>query len=163
MFLLKSSDENRLHNTAPNLSVYMFVFCSFLFIFTPAASSFIKLNVNSFSLSRRLLFASLLNSLCFLAVVLPFPSQMGGASSYSTQFLSHSGPRGPPGMNPGGMVPSRPGPPPSAGSLYPSHPAQTQKMGQHGGYPGGQQGLKRPFHSEVSDGNISFIILKIQK
>uniref|UniRef100_A0A3B4Y2U5 Zinc finger MIZ-type containing 2 n=1 Tax=Seriola lalandi dorsalis TaxID=1841481 RepID=A0A3B4Y2U5_SERLL len=74
--------------------------------------------------------------------------QMGGASSYSTQFLSHSGPRGPPGMNPGGMVPSRPGPPPSSGGLYPSHPAQTQKMAQHGGYPGGQQGLKRPFHSE---------------
>uniref|UniRef100_A0A8C4DTX4 SP-RING-type domain-containing protein n=1 Tax=Dicentrarchus labrax TaxID=13489 RepID=A0A8C4DTX4_DICLA len=70
--------------------------------------------------------------------------QMGGASSYSTQFLSHSGPRGPPP----GMVSSRPGPPPTAGGLYPSHPAQAQKMPQHGGYPGGQQGLKRPFHSE---------------
>ncbi|KAI3362465.1 hypothetical protein L3Q82_012756 [Scortum barcoo] len=68
---------------------------------------------------------------------------MGGASSYSTQFLSHSGPRGPPGM-----VSSRPGPPPSTGGLYPSHPAQAQKMPPHGGYPGGQQGLKRPFHSE---------------
>uniref|UniRef100_A0A1A8F6R6 Zinc finger, MIZ-type containing 2 n=2 Tax=Nothobranchius korthausae TaxID=1143690 RepID=A0A1A8F6R6_9TELE len=75
-------------------------------------------------------------------------SQMGGASSYGTQFLSHSGPRGPPGMNPGGMVPSRPGPPPSTGGLYSSHPAQAQRMPQHGGYPGGQQGLKRPFHSE---------------
>lgn len=80
------------------------------------------------------------------ADVLPFPSQMGGASSYSTQFLSHSGPRGPPGM-----VSSRAGPPPSTGGLYPAHPAQTQKMPQHGGYPGGQQGLKRPFHSEVSE------------
>ncbi|KAM6902988.1 zinc finger MIZ domain-containing protein 2 [Xenentodon cancila] len=74
--------------------------------------------------------------------------QMGGASSYSTQFLSHSGPRGPLGMNPGGMVPSRPGPPPSSGGLYPSHPAQAQRMPLHGGYPGVQQGLKRPFHSE---------------
>ncbi|XP_056287903.1 zinc finger MIZ domain-containing protein 2 [Pseudoliparis swirei] len=69
--------------------------------------------------------------------------QMGGASSYSTQFLSHAGPRGPPGM-----VSSRPGPPPSSGGLYPTHPAQAQKMPQHGGYPGPQQGLKRPFHSE---------------
>ncbi|XP_078127133.1 zinc finger MIZ domain-containing protein 2 isoform X1 [Sander vitreus] len=69
--------------------------------------------------------------------------QMGGASSYSTQFLSHAGPRGPPGM-----VSSRPGPPPPGGGLYPSHPAQAQKMAQHGGYPGQQQGLKRPFHSE---------------
>lgn len=81
------------------------------------------------------------------AIVLPFPSQMGGASSYSTQFLSHSSPRGPPP----GMVSPRPGPPPTSGGLYPSHPAQTQKMSQHGGYPGGQQGLKRPFHSEVSE------------
>ncbi|KAM3873719.1 zinc finger MIZ domain-containing protein 2-like [Diretmus argenteus] len=71
--------------------------------------------------------------------------QMGGTSSYSTQFLSH--PRGPPGMSPGGMVPSRPGPPPSIGGMYPSHPAQAQRMPQHGGYPG-QQGHKRPFHSE---------------
>uniref|UniRef100_H2VEH3 Zinc finger MIZ-type containing 2 n=1 Tax=Takifugu rubripes TaxID=31033 RepID=H2VEH3_TAKRU len=70
--------------------------------------------------------------------------QMGGASSYSTQFLSHSSPRGPPP----GMVSSRPGLPPTSTGLYPSHPAQTQKMSQHGGYPGGQQGLKRSFHSE---------------
>ncbi|XP_068429913.1 zinc finger MIZ domain-containing protein 2 isoform X4 [Clinocottus analis] len=69
--------------------------------------------------------------------------QMGGASSYSTQFLSHAGPRGPPGM-----VSNRPGPPPSSGGLYPTHPSQAQKMPQHGGYPGPQQGLKRPFHSE---------------
>uniref|UniRef100_H3D7R3 Zinc finger MIZ-type containing 2 n=1 Tax=Tetraodon nigroviridis TaxID=99883 RepID=H3D7R3_TETNG len=65
--------------------------------------------------------------------------QMGGASSYSTQFLSHSNPRCPP---------SGPGLPPTSTGLYPSHPAQTQKMSQHGGYPGGQQGLKRSFHSE---------------
>ena len=76
---------------------------------------------------------------------------MGGASTYSTQFLSHSGPRGPQMMNPGGMVPSRPGLPPSAGGLYASHAAQAQKMAQHVGYPGGQQGLKRPYHSEVSE------------
>ncbi|XP_010772517.1 zinc finger MIZ domain-containing protein 2 [Notothenia coriiceps] len=69
--------------------------------------------------------------------------QMGGASSYSTQFLSHAGPRGPPGM-----VSSRPGPPPSTAGLYPTHPHQAQKMPQHGGYPGPQQGLKRPYHSE---------------
>lgn len=75
---------------------------------------------------------------------------MGGASSYSTQFLSHTGPRGPPGMTPGGMLPSRHGHPPSTGGLYTSHHAQMQKMPQHGGYSGGQQGLKRPFHSEVS-------------
>lgn len=73
---------------------------------------------------------------------------MGGASSYSTQFLSHSSPRGPPP----GMVSSRPGLPPTSTGLYPSHPAQTQKMSQHGGYPGGQQGLKRSFHSEVGGG-----------
>ncbi|XP_035996483.1 zinc finger MIZ domain-containing protein 2 isoform X1 [Fundulus heteroclitus] len=75
-------------------------------------------------------------------------SQMGGASPYSNQFLSHSGPRGPPGMNHGGMVPLRPGLPPSTGGLYPSHPAQAQRMPQHGSFSGGQQGLKRPFHSE---------------
>ncbi|KAK1883892.1 Zinc finger MIZ domain containing protein 2, partial [Dissostichus eleginoides] len=69
--------------------------------------------------------------------------QMGGASSYSTQFLSHAGPRGPPGM-----VSSRPGPPPSTAGLYPTHPHQAHKMPQHGGYPGPQQGLKRPYHSE---------------
>uniref|UniRef100_A0A3B3UQK0 Zinc finger MIZ-type containing 2 n=1 Tax=Poecilia latipinna TaxID=48699 RepID=A0A3B3UQK0_9TELE len=74
--------------------------------------------------------------------------QMGGASPYSNQFLSHSGPRGPPGMNHGGMVPLRPGLPPSSGGLYPSHPAQAQRMPQHAGFSGGQQGLKRPFHSE---------------
>uniref|UniRef100_A0A8C5ERB7 Zinc finger MIZ domain-containing protein 2-like n=1 Tax=Gouania willdenowi TaxID=441366 RepID=A0A8C5ERB7_GOUWI len=79
--------------------------------------------------------------------------QMGGPSSYSTQFLAHSGPRGPPGMNPGGMnpggmVPPRPGPPPSSAGLYPSHPVPSQRTPQHGGYPASQQGVKRPFHSE---------------
>uniref|UniRef100_A0AAV2IS61 SP-RING-type domain-containing protein n=1 Tax=Knipowitschia caucasica TaxID=637954 RepID=A0AAV2IS61_KNICA len=69
-------------------------------------------------------------------------SQMGGPS-YSTQFLSHSGPRGPPAMNPGGMGANR------HGSLYPPHPSQMQKIPPHGNYSGGQQGLKRPFHSEV--------------
>lgn len=84
---------------------------------------------------------------------------MGGASPYSNQFLSHSGPRGPPGMNHGGMVPLRPGLPPSTGGLYPSHPAQAQRMPQHTGFSGGQQGLKRPFHSEVSGGfNFTFDI-----
>lgn len=78
---------------------------------------------------------------------------MGGASSYSTQFLSHSSPRGPPP----GMVSSRPGLPPTSTGLYPSHPAQTQKMSQHGGYPGGQQGLKRSFHSEVRGGGHVYI------
>lgn len=78
---------------------------------------------------------------------------MGGASSYSTQFLSHSSPRGPPP----GMVSSRPGLPPTSTGLYPSHPAQTQKMSQHGGYPGGQQGLKRSFHSEVRRGRVHIL------
>ncbi|XP_026130091.1 zinc finger MIZ domain-containing protein 2-like isoform X1 [Carassius auratus] len=74
---------------------------------------------------------------------------MGGASSYNTQFLSHSGPRGPPGMAPSGMVGSRP---PSMGPMYAQ---QGQRMPQHPGYPGGQQGpprhqqgLKRPYNSD---------------
>uniref|UniRef100_A0A8B9KV86 Zinc finger, MIZ-type containing 2 n=1 Tax=Astyanax mexicanus TaxID=7994 RepID=A0A8B9KV86_ASTMX len=75
---------------------------------------------------------------------------MGGASSYNTQFLSHSGPRGPPAMAPSGMVGSRP---PSMGPMYAS---QGQRLPQHSGYPGGQQGppprhqqgLKRPYNSE---------------
>lgn len=83
----------------------------------------------------------------------------GGPSSYSTQFLSHpgpqqGGPRGPPGMSPSGMVQSRPGQHPSMGGMgYPSHPSQGQgqRMSQqHPGYPAGQQqGLKRPYQSEV--------------
>ncbi|XP_019711990.1 zinc finger MIZ domain-containing protein 2 isoform X3 [Hippocampus comes] len=80
-------------------------------------------------------------------------AQMGGPSSYSPQFMSHGGPRGPPAMNQGGMVSSRSGlAPPSTGGLYPSHPGHTQKMhgggGAGGGYPGGTQGLKRTFHPE---------------
>lgn len=80
-----------------------------------------------------------------------FALQMGGASSYNTQFLSHSGPRGPPGMAPSGMVGSRP---PSMGPMYPQ---QGQRLPQHPVYPGGQQGpprhqqgLKRPYNSDVS-------------
>ncbi|KAL0965188.1 hypothetical protein UPYG_G00277920 [Umbra pygmaea] len=76
----------------------------------------------------------------------------GGPSSYSTQFLSHpgpqqGGPRGPQGMNPSGMLQSRPGQHPSmAGMVFPS---QGQRMPQqHPGYAGGQQGLKRPYPSE---------------
>uniref|UniRef100_A0A3P8VKV3 Zinc finger, MIZ-type containing 2 n=1 Tax=Cynoglossus semilaevis TaxID=244447 RepID=A0A3P8VKV3_CYNSE len=74
--------------------------------------------------------------------------QVSGSPPYSTQFLSHSGPRGPSAMNPTGMVPSRPGPPPSSVGMYPTHPAQIQKMAQHGGYPSGPHVLKRPFPSE---------------
>ncbi|XP_067114718.1 zinc finger MIZ domain-containing protein 2 isoform X1 [Osmerus mordax] len=74
--------------------------------------------------------------------------QMGGASSYSNQFLSHPGPRGPSGMAASGMVASRPGPPTSMGGIYPTHPSQAPRMPQHGGYPGGPQGLKRPYNSE---------------
>ncbi|KTF92714.1 hypothetical protein cypCar_00034066 [Cyprinus carpio] len=77
---------------------------------------------------------------------------MGGASSYNTQFLSHSGPRGPPGMAPSGMVGSRP---PSMGPMYPQ---QGQRLPQHPVYPGGQQGpprhqqgLKRPYNSDQAD------------
>ncbi|XP_061118231.1 zinc finger MIZ domain-containing protein 2 isoform X2 [Conger conger] len=74
---------------------------------------------------------------------------MGGASSYNSQFLPPSGPRGPPGMAPTGMVPSRP---PSMGPMYST---QAQRLPQHQGYPGGQQGpprpqqgLKRPYNPE---------------
>ncbi|KAM9794295.1 zinc finger MIZ domain-containing protein 2 isoform X2 [Syngnathus typhle] len=93
-------------------------------------------------------------------------AQMGGASSYSPQFMSHGGPhggphggsRGAPVMNQGGMVSSRPvaAAPPPGGGLYPPHPGHVQKM--HGGgsggagYPGGAQGLKRTFHSEFGGG-----------
>lgn len=85
-----------------------------------------------------------------------FALQMGGASSYNTQFLSHSGPRGPPGMAPSGMVGSRP---PSMGPMYPQ---QGQRLPQHPVYPGGQQGpprhqqgLKRPYNSDVSGDSLS--------
>ncbi|XP_076140152.1 zinc finger MIZ domain-containing protein 2 isoform X2 [Alosa pseudoharengus] len=80
---------------------------------------------------------------------------MGGASSYNTQFLSHSGPRGPPGMGPGGMGPGGmvgARGPPSMGPMY--GPAQGQRMPQHPGYAGQpgpprhQQGLKRPYNSD---------------
>ncbi|XP_058875506.1 LOW QUALITY PROTEIN: zinc finger MIZ domain-containing protein 2 [Acipenser ruthenus] len=87
---------------------------------------------------------------------------MGGPSSYSSQFMPHSGPRGPPGMAGGmghagmaamGMGPSRP---PSMGPMYAA--AQGQRLPQHPGYPGppqgqqmgprGQQGLKRTYSTE---------------
>ncbi|XP_036382635.1 zinc finger MIZ domain-containing protein 2-like [Megalops cyprinoides] len=79
--------------------------------------------------------------------------QMGGASSYNSQFLPQSGPRGPPGMAPTGMVASRP---PAMGPMYST---QGQRMPQHPGYAGGhqgpprpQQGLKRSYNSEPFPG-----------
>ncbi|KAJ8379264.1 hypothetical protein SKAU_G00000420 [Synaphobranchus kaupii] len=79
--------------------------------------------------------------------------QMGGASSYNSQFMPQSGPRGPPGMAPTGMVPSRP---PSMGPMYTT---QGQRLPQHPGYPVGhqgpprpQQGLKRSYNSEAFPG-----------
>ncbi|KAM9744010.1 LOW QUALITY PROTEIN: zinc finger MIZ domain-containing protein 2-like [Menidia menidia] len=84
--------------------------------------------------------------------------QMGG-TSYN-QFMAHSGPRGPPGMAPGGMGPG-PGPtrgPPSMASMY--GPGGPQRVPQHPGYGPGpqqahlrpQQGLKRPYGSEAFSG-----------
>lgn len=87
-----------------------------------------------------------------------FVCQMGGPA-YNNQFMAHSGPRGPPGMAPGGMGPG-PGPtrgPPSMGSMY-GPGGGPQRVPQHPNYgPGPQQGhlrppqgLKRPYSSEVS-------------
>ncbi|XP_018606465.2 zinc finger MIZ domain-containing protein 2 [Scleropages formosus] len=74
---------------------------------------------------------------------------MSGGSSYNSQFMPHSGPRGLPGMAPTGMVPSRT---PSMGPMYSS---QGQRLPQHPGYPGAQpgpprpqQGMKRPYNAE---------------
>lgn len=86
-----------------------------------------------------------------------FFSQMGGPA-YNNQFMAHSGPRGPPGMAPGGMGPG-PGPargPPSMGPMY-GPGGGPQRVPQHPNYgPGPQQGhlrppqgLKRPYSSEV--------------
>ncbi|KAJ8386032.1 hypothetical protein AAFF_G00178530 [Aldrovandia affinis] len=79
--------------------------------------------------------------------------QMAGASSYSSQFMPQSGPRGPPGMAPTGLGPSRP---PSMGPMYST---QGQRLPQHPGYAGGhqppprpQQGLKRAYNSEAFPG-----------
>lgn len=83
--------------------------------------------------------------------------QMGGPA-YNNQFMAHSGPRGPPGMAPGGMGPG-PGPnrgPPSMGPMY-GPAGGPQRVPQHPNYgPGPQQGhmrpphgLKRPYNSEV--------------
>ncbi|KAK9521969.1 hypothetical protein VZT92_018471 [Zoarces viviparus] len=86
--------------------------------------------------------------------------QMGGPA-YSNQFMAHSGPRGPPGMAPGGMGPG-PGPsrgPPSMGHMY-GPGGGPQRVPQHPNYgPGPQQGhlrppqgLKRPYNSESFPG-----------
>uniref|UniRef100_A0AAX7U6F0 SP-RING-type domain-containing protein n=1 Tax=Astatotilapia calliptera TaxID=8154 RepID=A0AAX7U6F0_ASTCA len=87
--------------------------------------------------------------------------QMGGPA-YNNQFMAHSGPRGPPGMAPGGMGPG-PGPtrgPPSMGPMY-GPGGGPQRVPQHPNYgPGPQQGhlrppqgLKRPYSSEVRLGS----------
>ncbi|KAL3062329.1 hypothetical protein OYC64_002186 [Pagothenia borchgrevinki] len=86
--------------------------------------------------------------------------QMGGPG-YNNQFMSHSGPRGPPGMAPGGMG-HGPGPnrgPPSMGPMY-GPGGGSQRVPQHPNYgPGPQQGhlrppqgLKRPYNSESFPG-----------
>ncbi|XP_029017705.1 zinc finger MIZ domain-containing protein 2-like [Betta splendens] len=86
--------------------------------------------------------------------------QMGGPA-YNNQFMSHSGPRGAPGMTPGGMGPG-PGAsraPPSMGPMYgPS--SGPQRVPQHPNYGPGpqqghlrpQQGLKRPYNTESFPG-----------
>ncbi|XP_029365499.1 zinc finger MIZ domain-containing protein 2-like isoform X4 [Echeneis naucrates] len=86
--------------------------------------------------------------------------QMGGPA-YNNQFMAHSGPRGPPGMAPGGMGPG-PGPtrgPPSIGPMY-GPGGGPQRVPQHPNYGPGpqqghlrpQQGLKRPYNSESFPG-----------
>lgn len=99
--------------------------------------------------------------MCHCVVVVAdgvFTFQMGGPP-YNNQFMAHSGPRGPPGMAPGGMGPG-PGPtrgPPSMGPMY-GPAGGPQRVPQHPSYgPGPQQGhlrppqgLKRPYNSEVS-------------
>uniref|UniRef100_A0AAQ4RUP2 SP-RING-type domain-containing protein n=1 Tax=Gasterosteus aculeatus aculeatus TaxID=481459 RepID=A0AAQ4RUP2_GASAC len=71
--------------------------------------------------------------------------QMGG-QAYNNQYMTHSGPRGPPGMATGGMGPG-PGPnrgPPSMGPMY-GPGGGPQRVPQHPGYgPGPQQGHLRP-------------------
>lgn len=83
--------------------------------------------------------------------------QMGGAA-YNNQFLAHAGPRGPPGMAPGGLGPG-PGAargPASMGPMY-GPGVGPQRVPQYG--PGPQQGhlrppqgLKRPYSSEAFPG-----------
>ncbi|KAL7391309.1 hypothetical protein ABVT39_007500 [Epinephelus coioides] len=84
-----------------------------------------------------------------------------GGPAYNNQFMAHSGPRGPPGMAPGGMGPG-PGPtrgPPSMGPMY-GPGGGPQRVPQHPNYgPGPQQGhlrppqgLKRPYNSESFPG-----------
>ncbi|CAB1321459.1 unnamed protein product [Coregonus sp. 'balchen'] len=75
---------------------------------------------------------------------------MGGGVDYNSQFMQHLGTRGPLGMSPAGMGPARP---PSMGPMYGA--PQVQRMPQHPGYTGAQQGpprpqqgLKRPYSAE---------------
>ncbi|KAM3868125.1 zinc finger MIZ domain-containing protein 2 [Diretmus argenteus] len=83
--------------------------------------------------------------------------QMGGPG-YNNQFMAHPGPRGPPGMAPGGMGPGPARGPPSMGPMY--GPGGPQRVTQHTSYgPGPQQGplrppqgLKRPYNSESFPG-----------
>ncbi|KAM4576035.1 zinc finger MIZ domain-containing protein 2-like isoform 2-T2 [Odontesthes bonariensis] len=83
--------------------------------------------------------------------------QMGGPA-YSNQFMAHSGPRGPPGMAPGGMGPGPTRGPPSMGPMYGA--GVPQRVPQHPNYGPGpqqghmrpQQGLKRPYNSESFQG-----------
>ncbi|XP_060928183.1 zinc finger MIZ domain-containing protein 2-like isoform X2 [Limanda limanda] len=86
--------------------------------------------------------------------------QMGG-QGYNNQFMSHPGPRGPPGMAPGGIGPGQ-GPtrgPPSMGPMY-GPGGGPQRVPQHPNYGPGpqqghlrpQQGLKRPYSSESFSG-----------
>uniref|UniRef100_A0A672Y9E6 Zinc finger, MIZ-type containing 2 n=1 Tax=Sphaeramia orbicularis TaxID=375764 RepID=A0A672Y9E6_9TELE len=93
-----------------------------------------------------------------------------GAPAYNNQFMAHSGPRGPPGMAPGGMGPG-PGPnrgPPSMGSMY-GPGGGPQRVPQHPNYgPGPQQGhlrppqtLKRPYSSEVGDVRSVQVVLDV--
>uniref|UniRef100_H3CJZ8 Zinc finger MIZ-type containing 2 n=1 Tax=Tetraodon nigroviridis TaxID=99883 RepID=H3CJZ8_TETNG len=86
-------------------------------------------------------------------------SQIGGAA-YNNQFMAHPGPRGPPGMAPGGMGPG-PGAargPVSMGPMY-GPGAGPQRVPQY--VPGPQQGplrtpqgLKRPYSSEGAAGPV---------
>ncbi|XP_028270124.1 zinc finger MIZ domain-containing protein 2-like isoform X2 [Parambassis ranga] len=86
--------------------------------------------------------------------------QMGGPA-YNSQFMAHSGPRGPPSMAPGAMS-SGPGPTrgsPLMGPMY-GPGGVAQRVPQHPNYgPGPQQGhlrppqgLKRPYSSESFPG-----------
>lgn len=102
--------------------------------------------------SSRLIIRSLRGTTwCHLILCVCF--QMGGPA-YNSQFMAHSGPRGPPGMAPGDMGPGPTRGPPAMGSMY-GPGSGPQRVPQYG--PGPQQGhlrppqgLKRPYSSEVS-------------